>query len=110
MFTEIEDEFLPGLAVWEDEVIKNYTSTIYHPKQTAKWTQYLNYDEKLDLLQIGVDGGLSFDISAGKVVAKGSFHYLDKEEVRPILMHIFSRESNSTFTNVRNSVCLSVCP
>ena len=90
MFTEIEDEFLPGLAVWEDEVIKNYTSTIYHPKQTAKWTQYLHYDEKLDLLQIGVDGGLSFDISAGKVVAEGSFHYLDKEEVRIILMHIFS--------------------
>ena len=81
LFSAVENEFIPGLALWPREVIQQYSSTIFHPRMDTKWTKGLSYKEKLDLLQIDVDGDISIDLDIGKIAAHGSFHYLDKEEV-----------------------------
>ena len=81
LFTEVEDEFLPGLSLWKEEDVASYTKTIFHPRQETKWTSYQTLDEKLDMLQIDIAGSVTIDIKTDKLVAAGSFHYLDEEEV-----------------------------
>ena len=39
LFTEVEDEFLPGLALWSTANIELHTSTIKHPSQKTTWTR-----------------------------------------------------------------------
>ena len=88
LFTEVEDKFLPGLTLWKEEDIKNYTKTIFHPRQQTQWTNEQTLDEKLNMLQIDISGSISLDIKASMLSASGSFHYLDKKQVLSKLLII----------------------
>ena len=81
LFSEVEDDFLPGLALWNEETIENHKRVIDHPRQRTLWTDELDFDDRKDLLGIDADGSLSIDIDSGKIAAKGSFHYIDEEKV-----------------------------
>ena len=70
-----------------------FTKTIFHPRQETKWTSYQTLDEKLDMLQIDIAGSVSIDLKSSKLVASGSFHYLDKEEVFFLIEFGFSLNS-----------------
>ena len=35
LYSAIEEEFLPGLSLWNSETVKNYINTIHHPFQAG---------------------------------------------------------------------------
>ena len=89
-YSAVKNQFIPGLSILPLNKIKNFTNVIHHPIQETRWTNYLKLEERLDLLQIDISGSVTVDLKAGKkLVAGGSFHYLDVEEV---ISNIFSSE------------------
>ena len=81
-FSAVEDEFVPGLALFSREDIEAHKITIDHPKQETKWTSGQTIDEKLEMMRIDVSGSISVDLETTKLSAKGSFSYLDEEKVQ----------------------------
>ena len=92
-YSAVKNQFIPGLSILPLNQIKNYTNVIYHPIQETRWTNHLGLHQRLDLLNIDISGSVTVDIAAGKkLVAGGSFHYLDVEEV---IDKIFGSDMNS---------------
>ena len=82
-YSAIKNQFIPGLSILPFKEIKNWTNVIPHPFQETRWTKYLSLDEKLELLNIDLEGSVTVDLAAGKKLeAGGSFHYLEVEEVK----------------------------
>ena len=81
-YSAVKNQFIPGLSILPLNQIKNYTNVIHHPIQETRWTNHLGLDQRLELLKIDISGEVTVDLKAGKkLVAGGSFHYLDVEEV-----------------------------
>ena len=81
-YSEIENDFIPGLSLWSTKVVNEYKTVIEHPVQETTWSNKQTLTEKLEMLSIDIEGSLTVDIAAGKqLVAKGSFTYLDDESV-----------------------------
>ena len=82
-YSEVENEFLPGLALWTDETVEQYKKTIKHPVQRTLWTNSQSHKEKMEMLNIDISGSIEVDIGTGKkITASGSFLYLDETDVR----------------------------
>ena len=45
-FSAVEDEFLPGMALWTNDDVNNHKIVIKHPKQTSKWSSHQSLEEK----------------------------------------------------------------
>ena len=81
-YSEIENDFLPGLSLWSTKVVNEFKTVIEHPIQETTWSNKQTLMDKLEMLSIDIEGSISVDIAAGKqLVAKGSFTYLDEESV-----------------------------
>ena len=81
-YSEIENDFLPGLSLWSTKVVNEFKTVIEHPVQQTTWSNKQTLMDKLEMLSIDIEGSISVDIAAGKqFVAKGSFTYLDEESV-----------------------------
>ena len=81
-YSEVENEFLPGLALWTDETVEQYKKTIKHPVQRTLWTSSQSHKEKMEMLNIDISGSIEVDIGTGKkITASGSFLYLDETDV-----------------------------
>ena len=96
-FSAVEDEFLPGMALWTSDDVNNHKTVINHPKQTSQWSSHQTMEEKLKMFHIDVRGSLSVDLRSAKIKAKGSYEYLNEEEVvRKILFIRVNFSSIST--------------
>ena len=81
-YTEVENEFLPGIALWSTKTVNKFKTVIEHPVQETTWSNKQTLKDKLEMLSIDISGSITVDIAAGKqLVAKGSFTYLDEESV-----------------------------
>ena len=81
-YSEVENEFLPGLALWTDETVEKYKKIIKHPVQRTLWTNSQSHKEKMEMLNIDISGSIEVDIGTGKkITATGSFLYLDETDV-----------------------------
>ena len=81
-FSAVEDEFLPGMALWTSDDVNNHKTVINHPKQTSQWSSQQTMEEKLKMFHIDVRGSISVDLRSAKIKAEGSYEYLNQEEVR----------------------------
>ena len=81
LYSAVEDEFIPGTALWSSQDIERYKYTVNHPKQETRWTGYLSEDETFAML--GIDGGgtIGIDIQIGKLDGSGSFEFLTQYKV-----------------------------
>ena len=61
LYSAIEDEFLPGLSLWNHRIVEDYTNTINHPFQETKWTSAQTQDEKFDMMKIDVSGLIEYE-------------------------------------------------
>ena len=81
-YSAVKNQFIPGLSILPSKEIKDYINVINHPIQRTEWTHNLGLHEKLKLLDIEIGGSVTVDLDAGtELVAGGSFHYLEVEEV-----------------------------
>ena len=78
-FSAVEDEFLPGMALWSDDDVKDHKTCIKHPKQTSKWSSQQTLEEKLEMFDIDVQGSISVDLRSAKIKAEGSYKYLSQK-------------------------------
>ena len=82
LYSEIENDFLPGLSLWSTKDVNEYKTVIEHPVQETTWSNKQTLTDKLKMLSIDIEGSITVDIAAGKqLMAKGSFTYLDEESV-----------------------------
>ena len=81
-FSAVEDEFLPGMALWTSDDVNNHKTVINHPKQMSEWTSHQTMEEKLEMFDIDVRGSISVDLRSAKIKAEGSYKYLSQKEVR----------------------------
>ena len=81
-FSAVEDEFLPGMALWTSDDVNNHKTVINHPKQMSKWSSHQTLEEKMKMFDIDVQGSISVDLRSAKIKAEGSYKYLSQEEVR----------------------------
>merc|ERR1712198_194825 len=93
-YSAVEDQFLPGTALWTSSDVDEYKYTVHHPKQETRWTGYLSEDETFAML--GIDGGgtIGIDIKIGKLEGSGSFEFLtqykDYKYMTMATLHFFS--------------------
>ena len=80
-FSAVEDEFLPGMALWTSDDVNNHKTVINHPKQMSEWTSHQTMEEKLEMFDIDVRGSISVDLRSAKIKAEGSYKYLSQKEV-----------------------------
>ena len=90
LYTLPEDQFLPGLALWKEEDVQRNTKTILHPSQKTMWTEQQSLEDKLKMLDIDIGGTVTISLGSTLITADGSFHYLDKEEVKLQILFYFA--------------------
>ena len=81
LYSAIENDFLPGMELWDLGAINEIKHVIHHPSALALWTSPQTLKEKYDLLNINLSGSLSVMLSMGKIEASGSFAYLSAKKV-----------------------------
>ena len=82
-YSQVHSQIVPGISLLSPKDIKDtYTETINHPTQRNRWTSALNKKEKLELLDINLQGTFSFDLQSGSQIrAGGHLEWLDDEKV-----------------------------
>ena len=56
LYSAVQDEFLPGQALWRSDVVEQFRKTVHHPYQKTQWTSGQTRNEKYKLLDIEIGG------------------------------------------------------
>ena len=83
-YSAVEDEFLPGAALWSSSDVEKYKNTVHHPRQETVWAGRQSVMEVMVMVGIDLSGSIALDFEIGKFSGYGYLDFMTKFQVRII--------------------------